>query len=205
MTPPLPSSGVVAVTSAIRRRQREPLTALAERCVQENVVRYDDEGGGEEDTEAFDMLALRPLHTRGQRHPAPARPLPSRAEPAPESSWLFLPLIRQRLQQAGLDSAAPPPDSLHTFALEGSGSSAASLSSLNSLHSSGSPECQPSYDLLKEWGPRFGKLADLYGQREGGGAAPQPSDYTCGTETRTWPHTDSCGEPGVAVVEMAEE
>lgn len=174
MTPPLLSSGVVAVTSAIRRRRREPLTALAERCVQENVVRYDDEGGGEEDTEAFDMLALRHLNTTGQSLPAQARPLPSRGEPAPESSWLFLPLIRERLQQADQDSAAPPFDSLHTFAFEGSGSSAASLSSLNSLDSFGSQECQPSYHLLKEWGPRFGKLADLYGQREGGGRPCSP-------------------------------
>lgn len=139
----------------------------AERCVQENIVRYDDEGGGEEDTEAFDMLALRHLNTTGQSHLTQARTLTSRS--ASESNWLFLPFIRERLQQADLDSAAPPFDSLQTYAFEGSGSSAASLSSLNSLDSFNSQECQQNYDLLKEWGPRFRKLADLYGHREGGG------------------------------------
>lgn len=149
------------VTAAIRRRQREPLAAGGERCVQENIVRYDDEGGGEEDTEAFDMLALRHLGTTGHSH---ARSL----TPTSQSNWLFLPFIRERLQQADLASAAPPPDSLQTYAFEGSGSSAASLSSLNSLDSFTSQECRQHYDLLKEWGPRFRKLADLYGQREGG-------------------------------------
>lgn len=155
------------VTATIRRRQREPLALEAERCVQENIVRYDDEGGGEEDTEAFDMLALRHLNTTGQSHQTQARTLTSRCEPTPESSWLFLPFIGERLQQADLD--APPLDSLQTFAFEGSGSSAASLSSLNSLDSFNSQECQQNYDLLKEWGPGFRKLADLYGHHEGGG------------------------------------
>lgn len=156
------------VTAAIRRRQRAPLTTVAERCVQENIVCYDDEGGGEEDTEAFDMLALRHLNTTGQSHQTPARTLTSTSEPPSGSNWLFLPFIRERLQQADLDSAAPPFDSLQTYAFEGSGSSAASLSSLNSLDSFNSQECQPSYDLLSEWGPRFRKLADLYGHCEGG-------------------------------------
>ncbi|XP_056913219.1 cadherin-7-like isoform X1 [Takifugu flavidus] len=161
--------GVVVVTAAIRRRRRDPLTVVAERCVQENIVCYDDEGGGEEDTEAFDMLALRHLNTTGQSHQTQARTLTSTSEPTSEGNWLFLPFIRERLQQADLDSAAPPFDSLQTYAFEGSGSSAASLSSLNSLDSFNSQECQQNYDLLKEWGPRFRKLADLYGHREGGG------------------------------------
>lgn len=160
---------------------------VGERCVPENIVCYDDEGGGEEDTEAFDMLALRHLNTAG---PGRARRPPSPAG----GSGLLLPFIRGRLQQADLDSTAPPSDSLQTYAFEGSASSAASLSSLNSL---GSQECQQNYDL-KEWGPRFRTLADLYGQREGGGGALQPWGYTCGAETSTCPGPDSCGQPGAA-------
>lgn len=162
---------------------------VAERCVQENIVRYDDEGGGEEDTEAFDMLALRHLNTTGQSHQAQARTLTSRSEPASESSWLFLPFISERLQQADLD--APPFDSLQTFAFEGSGSSAVSLSSLNSLDSFNSQECQQNYDLLKEWGPQFRKLAELYGHREGGGwpCSPQitPVEWRQGPVLRQTP------------------
>lgn len=120
--------------------------------VQENVVHYDDEGGGEEDTEAFSMLALRPLSQQKQsRGPA-------------HSDRLFQQLIKERLQQAHLDSAAPPCDSLQTYAFEGSAPSAASFSSLDS------PNAQErNYELLKDWGPPFWKLADLYGNHEGVG------------------------------------
>lgn len=131
-----------------------------ERAVGENIVCYDDEGGGEEDTEAFSMLALRPQ--------APVDHTPG---PGPHGDRLFEQLIGQRLQWADLDSAAPPYDFLQTYALEGSASSAASLSSAHSLDSSNSQEAPPDYDFLKEWGPPFRKLADLYGRHEGGATA----------------------------------
>lgn len=168
------SSGVVVVIVAIGRRQREPVVVVDERSVQENIVCYNDEGGGEEDTEAFDMLALRHLNKPGQSHQPRTRFLTSTSEATSGSDWLFQLFLRERLQQAGLDSAAPPYDSLQTYACEGSGSPAASLSSLNSLDSLHSQESQQNYDLLKEWGPRFRKLADLYGCHEGGGVACSP-------------------------------
>lgn len=159
------------VIVAIRRRRREPLIVVDERGVQENVVCYDDEGGGEEDTEAFDLLALRPLCKTGQSHQNQSRRVEHTSQPTSGSDWLFGQLVLECLQQADLDSAAPPYDSLQTYAFEGSASSAASLSSLNSLDSSNSQESQQSYEFLTEWGPRFSKLADLYGHREGGAVA----------------------------------
>ncbi|XP_039672852.1 cadherin-7-like [Perca fluviatilis] len=86
-----------------------------------------------------------------------------------DKQHLFQDFIGVRLQEADRDLAAPPYDSLQTYAFEGSGSAAESLSSLNSLNSLDSLESEQDYEFLREWGPRFRKLADLYGHDEGGG------------------------------------
>uniref|UniRef100_A0A672J7S9 Cadherin 7 n=1 Tax=Salarias fasciatus TaxID=181472 RepID=A0A672J7S9_SALFA len=147
-----------------------------ERDIRENIVRYDDEGGGEEDTEAFDMVTLRNLNVirdpSVRRDVTPDTPTffhyPSASRPPYKSlpdNVVFREFIWDRLKDADVDPSAPPYDSLQTYAFEGSGSVAESLSSLESL----STDSDQNYDYLSNWGPRFKKLADLYGNSDGTG------------------------------------
>nr|ABD64678.1 cadherin-7 type II [Danio rerio] len=138
-----------------------------DRDVREDIVRYDDEGGGEEDTEAFDMVALRNLNvvrdSKARRDVTPEVPTLYCSRPPPykitPDNGIFREFIWDRLKDADVDPSAPPYDSLQTYAFEGSGSAAESLSSLDSL----STDSEQNYDYLSDWGPRFRKLADLYG------------------------------------------
>ena len=69
--------------------------------------------------------------------------------------------IDERLEDVQCELSLPPHDSVREYAYEGCGSDAGSLSSLGS----GSDAAQPEQDFeyLSKWGPRFSKLANIYG------------------------------------------
>ncbi|KAJ7416860.1 hypothetical protein WISP_68055 [Willisornis vidua] len=160
------SLAIVVLFITLRRSKKEPLI-ISEEDVRENVVTYDDEGGGEEDTEAFDITAL--------RNPSAAEELKYRRDVRPEvkpvsrhhlSSSLdsidVQEFIKQRLAEADLDPSVPPYDSLQTYAYEGHRSEAGSISSLDSV----TTHSDQDYNYLGDWGPEFKKLAELYGEIE---------------------------------------
>ncbi|XP_032278538.1 cadherin-7 [Phoca vitulina] len=155
---------LILLIITMRRRKKEPLIFDEERDIRENIVRYDDEGGGEEDTEAFDMAALRNLNvirdTKTRRDVTPEIQFLSRPtfKSIPDNV-IFREFIWERLKEADVDPCAPPYDSLQTYAFEGNGSVAESLSSLDSISSNS----DQNYDYLSDWGPRFKRLADMYG------------------------------------------
>ncbi|KAK4827165.1 hypothetical protein QYF61_015127 [Mycteria americana] len=145
-----------------KQRKKEPLI-ISKDDVRDNIVTYNDEGGGEEDTQAFDIGTLRNPEAREESK--------MRRDVIPETIFQIrrtAPLwenidvqdfIHRRLKENDLDPAAPPYDSLATYAYEGNDSIANSLSSLESLTTEGNQD----YDYLSDWGPRFKKLADMYG------------------------------------------
>ncbi|XP_051878723.1 cadherin-7a isoform X1 [Pristis pectinata] len=155
---------LVLLIVTLRRRKKESLVFDEEKDIRENIVRYDDEGGGEEDTEAFDMAALRNLNfiqeVKTRRDVTPEIQLFSKTshKMSPENI-IFGEFIWERMKNADTDPSAPPYDSLQTYAFEGNGSVAESLSSLESISSAS----DQNYDYLSDWGPRFKKLADMYG------------------------------------------
>uniref|UniRef100_A0AAV2JX26 Cadherin domain-containing protein n=1 Tax=Knipowitschia caucasica TaxID=637954 RepID=A0AAV2JX26_KNICA len=183
---------------------------LSEEDIRENVVTYDDEGGGEEDTEAFDITALRnpkvserypKLQSYYDRSTYKDTETDSEEEIvivqrkrdyfgaySPESapSWfasgcvqrdvsrsepsLLLDghdVVRQVLQrkvsQANRETRGPPYDSLQTYAYEGRGSLAGSVSSLG-LTQDSFPEL--SCTDLEEWGPNQLILGLIIGDQD---------------------------------------
>ncbi|XP_041080794.1 cadherin-4 isoform X1 [Polyodon spathula] len=151
-----------------KERQTKQLLIDPEDDVRDNILKYDEEGGGEEDQdydlsqlqqpESLDHIISKPPGIRrvderpvGAEPQYPIRPV----VPHPGDIGDF---INEGLRAADNDPTAPPYDSLLVFDYEGSGSTAGSVSSLNSS-STGDQD----YDYLSDWGPRFRKLADMYG------------------------------------------
>uniref|UniRef100_A0AAQ4P3W9 Cadherin-6 n=1 Tax=Gasterosteus aculeatus aculeatus TaxID=481459 RepID=A0AAQ4P3W9_GASAC len=153
---------IVVLFAALRRqRKKEPLI-ISKEDVRDNVVSYNDEGGGEEDTQAFDIGTLRNPEVMDanklRRDIIPEMLFPFRRTSPIKDNADVRDFISGRLQENDVDPTAPPYDSLATYAYEGSGSLAESLSSLES----GATEGDHDYDYLSSWGPPFKKLAEMY-------------------------------------------
>uniref|UniRef100_UPI00358E5A7A cadherin-2-like n=1 Tax=Myxine glutinosa TaxID=7769 RepID=UPI00358E5A7A len=156
-----------------RRRDKDHATKEllfeSEEDVRDNILRYDEEGGGEEDQD-YDLSQLQcpdespsfkgPGLRRLDERPALSQPhYPCRGAP-PGHPNDMVDFIGESLKAADNDPTAPPYDSLLMFDYEGSGSTAGSLSSLEA-----SSNGDQGYDYLHDWGPRFRRLADMYGGR----------------------------------------
>lgn len=177
---------MILLMLSLRSQRKKPYLTDEEENVHENIVRYDDEGGGEEDTEAFDIAALWNPREASAAHSSGRYPCRQDMQPEIQSLSRHVPqvpvgsvitfadsdgsggacgvhgYVLAKLYEADTDPGAPPYDSLQTYAYEGEGSVAESLSSLQSAAS----QADHDYDYLSDWGPRFYKLAQMYGAVE---------------------------------------
>ncbi|XP_042353534.1 cadherin-12-like [Plectropomus leopardus] len=192
---------VMAALYMGQRRHKEKDTLMTSKeDIRDNVIHYDDEGGGEADTHAFDMGTLR--HTHSQRtstHSTTSKKekngygdgvllhlssrcsdvrspdihrqtasvitavnnkssLPSRNRVTEGDAKMVKEFIAQRLEDTQQGYAAPPYDSLATYAYEGDGSVAGSLSSIEEswvIDDSGD------FSSLGDWGQPFKTLASI--------------------------------------------
>uniref|UniRef100_A0A3B5AX65 Cadherin domain-containing protein n=1 Tax=Stegastes partitus TaxID=144197 RepID=A0A3B5AX65_9TELE len=142
--------------------------------IRENVLNYDEEGGGEEDQ------VQPPRHTRLLRRDVPPTRLPAQGQARPSqlarrslsfSSQDLARYLCEIIRDADQHPDTGPFDSLQVFSTEGGGSPAGSLSSFSSAGldggSGGDGGGEPRREeTLGEWGPRFEKLRALYERAE---------------------------------------
>ncbi|XP_035250989.1 cadherin-15-like [Anguilla anguilla] len=168
---------VVAVGNCRRHHLQKGalLGGVSDDDIRDNILNYDEQGGGEEDENAYNIEQLRnpnevipppgsalPKGKQPLRKDAPHN-LPSPAYPrkAPGDPTDIEDFINDGLDAADSDPNVPPYDTALIYDYEGDGSLAGSLSSIASASSDGDHD----YDYLNDWGPRFQKLADMYDPR----------------------------------------
>ncbi|KAF7664714.1 hypothetical protein LDENG_00167680 [Lucifuga dentata] len=174
----------VALTSCGRRHHIKKgkglLVGESEDDIRDNVFNYDEQGGGEEDENAFNIdLLWNPNDTPPTAESfCPVSGIPRGKQPLRKDTPHYLPsptyprrppadptdiedYINDGLEAADHDPNVPPYDTALIYDYEGEGSLAGSLSSI----ASGSSDGDQDYDYLNDWGPRFKKLANMYDPR----------------------------------------
>ncbi|XP_029447582.1 LOW QUALITY PROTEIN: neural-cadherin-like [Rhinatrema bivittatum] len=145
--------------------------------IRENVLNYNEEGGGEHDQNIYNIHELKkPLCTnltrsssrtkdrlRKTRSQPKARVHAAVLQEVDSSTGVarmpdFGEYVRHIVWEADNDPKSLPADILHVYSSEGQGSLAGSLSSLDLSN----VDEDLNYDYLNEWGLKFDKLKELY-------------------------------------------
>ncbi|TRY62862.1 hypothetical protein TCAL_07709 [Tigriopus californicus] len=153
---------IMVILLAVYRRRRHVFGDKDMDCdIRENIINYEDEGGGEGDQTGYDLSVLRMMSdgtpALHMGDPKKMSNFYNQQEPPPDIQT-FLQTNKDRIDG---DPDATPYDDLRHYAYEGDGNSNGSLSSLNS----GTSDADLEFDYLHNFGPRFKKLADMYGEQ----------------------------------------
>ncbi|XP_077085394.1 cadherin-5 [Siphateles boraxobius] len=151
---------VIVILIVLRRRyQKDVLVTKSSGEIHEQLVRYDEEGGGEMDTNGYDVSILTSACHDSSFRPGAGPSIYAIVKKPPACKGDMAMMIEVKKDEADHDRDGIPYDTLHIYGYEGSESLAGSLSSLDSSSSGSNLD----YDFLNEWGPRFRTLAQLYG------------------------------------------
>ncbi|XP_073337863.1 cadherin-5 [Pagrus major] len=162
---------VIVILFVMRKRYQKDSLANMKNSgeIHEQLVTYDEEGGGEMDTNGYDVSILSSACHDGSllRHPdhhphpslyAMVQKPPHHSQPTACKGDMAV-MIEMKKDEADHDRDIFPYDTLHIYGYEGPESLAGSLSSLESSSTGSNLD----YDFLSDWGPRFRTLAELYG------------------------------------------
>ncbi|XP_054874408.1 cadherin-5 [Amphiprion ocellaris] len=161
---------VIVILFVMRKRyQKDSLSNMKNSGeIHEQLVTYDEEGGGEMDTNGYDVSILSSACNDGSllRHQNQNQrlyALVQKPSQQPACKGDMAAMIEVKKDEADHDRDCFPYDTLHIYGYEGPESLAGSLSSLDGSSTASNLD----YDFLSDWGPRFRSLAELYGAEEG--------------------------------------
>lgn len=124
--------------------------------IRENIINYEDEGGGEGDMTGYDLNVFQSMFDN-QEKPLIKENLQNKA---PDEVPDICGFLNDKKNVCDNDPETNPFDDVRHYAYEGDGNTTGSLSSL----ASGTDEGDLNFDYLSNFGPRFRKLADMYGE-----------------------------------------
>ncbi|XP_021942527.1 DE-cadherin isoform X2 [Zootermopsis nevadensis] len=152
---------ILLLAVVVHRRKTDDLYKDTD-DIRENIINYEDEGGGEGDMTGYDLNVLRLLYDDGGQPMLGKEPLkaPLVGRGAPDEVPDICGFLDGKKKVCDNDPETNPFDDVRHYAYEGDGNTTGSLSSL----ASGTDEGDLNFDYLSNFGPRFRKLADMYGE-----------------------------------------
>ncbi|XP_018326960.1 DE-cadherin [Agrilus planipennis] len=145
---------ILFLAVVVHRRKQDNWNEKDSDDICENIINYEDEGGGEVDT-GFDMSVLRGEHLE-DKLPISDGLYRQEAPEVPDINGF----LSGKKDICDRDPSNLPYDDVRHYAYEGLGNSDGSLSSLASCTDDGDLK----FNYLSNFGPRFRKLADMYGE-----------------------------------------